>query len=282
MKKIHVDTISDKVASLFVKANISLGEDMKKNLKDALAREDNTTLSHEVLEVLNENYKIAEREKLPLCQDTGMGIVFIRVGQDVHIYGGALEDAINKGIKTGYERGYLRKSIVDDPLYERRNTMTNTPGIIHYEVIPGDRIEIVVLPKGGGAENTSRLVMGNPSWGEKEIIDFVLETVKLARGKACPPIILGIGIGGSFDYVGYLAKKALIRPLNASHPDEKYRKLEEKLLKLVNDTGIGAGGLGGKVTCLKVNIETYPTHIASLPLAVNIQCNAHRIRRCVI
>ncbi len=282
MRKIHVDTITEEISRLFIDANISLGDDVKSLLEDALTNEEKGSLSHEVLKVLSENYKIAERERIPLCQDTGMAILFIKIGQDVHIVGGDINSAINKGIERGYKDGYLRKSIVDDPLFERKNTMTNTPGIIHYEIVPGDKIEIVALPKGGGAENTSRLVMGSPSWGEDEILEFVLESVEKAGGKACPPIVLGIGIGGSFDYVTYLAKKALVRPLGSEHPDPKYAKLEDRILKEVNNTGIGAGGLGGKLTCLSVAIETYPTHIASLPIAINIQCNAHRIKRIVV
>ena len=282
MRKIHIDKIIDVVSRLFIDANIFLDEDVQHALSDALLSEDKSTLSHEVLSVLGENYKIAERERIPLCQDTGMAVLFVNVGQEVHIVGGGLTDAINKGIEVGYEKGYLRKSIVDDPLFERRNTMTNTPGVIHYDIVEGDRIEIVALPKGGGAENTSRLIMGTPSWGEDDILDFVLETVHAAGGKACPPIVLGIGIGGSFDYVTYLAKKALTRPIHLHHPDPRYHTLEERILKEVNNTGIGAGGLGGRITCIGVNIETYPTHIASLPVALNIQCNAHRIKRVII
>ncbi len=282
MRRIHADIITEKIAELFINANISLDSDTKKLLQNALEKEDKDLLSYEVLKVLNKNYKIAEKERIPLCQDTGIAIVFIKIGQDVHIYGGNINDAINEGIKIGYKKGYLRKSVVDDPLFERKNTMTNTPGIIHYEIVPGDKVEIVVLPKGGGAENTSRLIMGTPSWGEKEVVQFVLDTVRAAGGKACPPIILGIGIGASFDYVGYLAKKALLRPLDLENPNPLYAQLEKKLKKLINNMGIGAGGLGGKMTCLSVAIEAYPTHIASLPLAVNIQCNAHRIKRVTI
>ncbi len=282
MREIHIEKIIDVVSKLFIDANIFLDEDVQHALSDALVSEDKFTLSYEVLSVLNENYKIAERERVPLCQDTGMAVLFVNVGQELHIVGGNLTDAINMGIEIGYEKGYLRKSIVDDPLFERKNTMTNTPGIIHYNIVEGDKIEIVALPKGGGAENTSRLVMGTPSWGEDDILDFVLETVDAAGGKACPPIILGIGIGGSFDYVAYLAKKALVRPIHLHHPDPRYHALEDRILKEVNNTGIGAGGLGGKVTCIGVNIETYPTHIASLPVALNIQCNAHRIKRAII
>ncbi len=282
MREVDVDLITEEVSKLFIDANIFLGEDVRSKLSEALSREDRASFSHDVLSVLNENYKIAEEEHIPLCQDTGIGVVFVKIGQDVHISGGLLEDAINRGIERGYKKGYLRMSVVDDPLYLRKNTGTNTPGIIHYEIVPGDKIEIVVLPKGGGAENTSRLVMGSPSWGEEDVIGFVLETVRLAGGKACPPIVLGIGIGGSFDYVAYLAKKALVRPLGSFHPDERYSKLEGRILELVNETGIGAGGLGGKITCIGVHVETYPTHIASLPVAVNIQCNAHRIKRVII
>ncbi len=282
MREVSADIITKEIAKLFMEANIFLQDNVKTLLKDALKKEDKNSLSYEVLKILNENYKIAEKERIPLCQDTGIAVLFVKIGQDVHIVGGALKDAINKGIETGYKKGYLRKSVVDDPLYERKNTLTNTPGIVHYEIIPGDKIEIVALPKGGGAENTSRLIMGTPAWGEDDIIDFVLETVTLAGGKACPPIVLGIGIGGSFDYVAYLAKKALTRPLGTHHSDSRYKALEDKILALINKTNIGAGGLRGNITCLGVNIETYPTHIASLPLAVNVQCNAHRIKRVII
>ncbi|HID16359.1 MAG TPA: fumarate hydratase [Candidatus Atribacteria bacterium] len=274
--------ITKKVAELFIEANIYLNDEVKYALRSVLLLEDKNSLSYKVLEILNENYEVASQDRIPLCQDTGISILFVKIGQDVHVINGLLSEAINEGIKIGYNMGYLRKSIVSDPLYDRKNTKTNTPGIIHYEVVEGEKIEVVALPKGGGAENTSRLVMGSPSWGEDEVIDFVLETVKLAGGKACPPILLGIGIGGSFDYVGYLAKKALIRSIREVNPDPIYAALEEKLEKYINELGIGAGGLGGRITCIGVNIETYPTHIASLPIAVNIQCNAHRIKRIVI
>lgn len=282
MREIPLSLVREKIKELFISANIELEDEVFEKLKNALSKEDKNSLSYEVLRILNENYKIANNKRIPLCQDTGIAIIFLKIGQDIHFSGGVLKDAVNKGVEEAYKQAYLRKSIVNDPLYMRKNTFTNTPSIIHCEIVPGDKLEIIALPKGGGAENTSRLIMGEPSWGEDEIIQFVIDTVKGAGGKACPPIIVGIGIGGSFDYVGLLAKKALTRPIGTHNSCEKYAHLEEKLLNAINNTGIGSGGLGGKITCFAVHIEIYPTHIASLPIAVNIQCNSHRIKRVII
>ena len=212
---------------------------------------------------------------MPICQDTGMACVFVEVGQEVHIVGGLLQDAINEGVRRGYEEGFLRKSVVKDPI-NRVNTKDNTPAIIYYDIVPGDKIKITVAPKGFGSENMSRIKMLKPSDGLQGVKDFIIETVKLAGPNPCPPIVIGIGIGGTFDKAAYLAKKALIRPLNKRNDEKFYSDLEEELLETINKLGIGPQGFGGKTTALGLNIETYPTHIAGLPVAVNINCHATR------
>ena len=212
---------------------------------------------------------------MPICQDTGMACIFIEIGQEVHIVGGALEDAINEGVRRGYDEGFLRKSVVKDPI-NRVNTKDNTPAIIYYDIVPGNKLKITVAPKGFGSENMSRIKMLKPSDGLQGVKDFIIETVKLAGPNPCPPIIIGVGIGGTFDKAAYLAKKALIRPLNKRNDEKFYGDLEEELLETINKLGIGPQGFGGKTTALGINIETYPTHIAGLPVAVNINCHATR------
>ena len=218
---------------------------------------------------------------MPICQDTGMACVFIDIGQDVHITGGSLEEAINEGVRQGYAEGFLRKSVVKDPLH-RVNTNDNTPALIYYNMVPGDKVKITVAPKGFGSENMSRIAMLKPSDGLEGVKNFVLETVRMAGPNPCPPIVIGIGIGGSFDKAAYLAKKALIRPVNENNTDEFYGNLEKELLEEVNKIGIGPQGFGGKTTALALNIETYPTHIAGLPVAVNINCHATRHKERVL
>ena len=218
---------------------------------------------------------MAKKEDLPICQDTGMACVFVEVGQEVHIVGGLLQDAINEGVRKGYDEGFLRKSVVKDPI-NRVNTKDNTPAIIYYDIVPGDKIKVTVAPKGFGSENMSRIKMLKPSDGLQGVKDFIIETVKLAGPNPCPPIVIGVGIGGTFDKAAYLAKKALIRPLNKRNNEKFYSDLEEELLETINKLGIGPQGFGGKTTALGLNIETYPTHIAGLPVAVNINCHATR------
>jgi fumarate hydratase subunit alpha len=224
---------------------------------------------------LGENLDIASTDSIPICQDTGMAVVFFKLGQEVHIEGSDLEDAIYEGIRQGYREGYLRKSVVSDPLI-RNNTKDNTPGIIHYEIIQGEQVEITIAPKGFGSENMSRVYMLKPSDGTEGVKQAVLETVRLAGPNACPPVVVGVGIGGSFEKCAFLAKKALARSMNQPSELEHIRKLEEELLEEINRLGIGPGGLGGKITALGVNIETYPTHIAGLPVAINICCHVNR------
>ncbi len=274
MRVIHTDEITKNIREMCIEANVSLSEDVKKRVLSAKEKEE-SALGKRVLEQLEENLAIAENEQIPICQDTGMAVVFLAVGQEVRIEGTAIEDAVNEGIRQGYRDGYLRKSVVSDPLL-RENTKDNTPGIIHYSIVPGENIEIIVAPKGFGSENTSRILMLKPADGIEGVKQAVLETVKLAGPNACPPMIVGVGIGGDFEKCAILAKKALTRNLDTPSPLPHIRELEKELLEEINKTKIGPGGLGGKVTALGLNIETYPTHIAGLPIAINICCHVNR------
>ncbi|ABX40398.1 fumarate hydratase [Lachnoclostridium phytofermentans] len=274
MRIVHTNAITKAIKEMCIEANLHLTEDVTNRLKKASLME-NSDLGKKILGQLKENLEIAQKDLIPICQDTGMAVVFISIGQDVHLEGDYLETAINEGIRQGYEEGYLRKSVVNDPLL-RENTKDNTPGIIHYSIIPGEDIEITVAPKGFGSENMSRVVMLKPSDGEEGIKKAVLETVKLAGPNACPPMVIGVGIGGTFEKCAILAKKALTRNLEESSKEEHIKRLEQELLKEINQTGIGPGGLGGNTTALGVNIEIYPTHIAGLPLAINICCHVNR------
>ncbi len=277
MRTVAYEDIVSTTKRLCMESNVHLGEDVLGAIKAASERE-TSPLGQQVLAEILENNRLAVRDVVPICQDTGTAVVFIELGQDAHITGGALYDAINKGVREGYAEGYLRKSIVADPL-RRKNTGDNTPAVIHLDITAGDRIRLAVLPKGGGAENMSRAVMLTPAEGENGVRAFVVETVEQAGSNACPPVIVGVGIGGTFDSVGMLAKKALLRKVGARHPDPYYAALEEDLLKQINALGVGPMGYGGNVTALDVHIETAPCHIASLPLAVNLQCHAARIAR---
>lgn len=281
MREIHVDQISDVISDLCVKSNIYLPEDTKKLLKYSFDNESHE-ISKDIIGLLIENYEYAQEKGVPICQDTGATIVFLKIGQEIKLVGGPLKEAINKGVSQGYKKGYLRCSIVSDPIYDRKNTDNNTPAIIFTDIVDGDKIEITVAPKGFGSENMSRIKMMTPTSSESEIIDFVLETVKLAGSKACPPMIIGVGIGGDFEYAPYLAKKALCREAKTYNEDQRYKNLELKMLENINNLNIGPQGLGGKTTALAVNIEWYPTHIASLPVAVNIGCHATRHCKAVI
>lgn len=274
MRSITVDTIIENVKEMCIEANYRLSSDMETGIRSACDRE-NSTVGRHVLEQLVENLDIAEKEMIPICQDTGMTVVFVTIGQEVHIERGSLEEAINEGIRRGYREGYLRKSVVSDPLI-RENTRDNTPGIIHYNIVPGDRFEITIAPKGFGSENMSRIYMLKPADDEEGVKQAVLETVKSAGPNACPPMVVGVGIGGSFEKCALLAKYALTRDINIRSDKPHIRRLEEELLAAINSLGIGPAGLGGGITALAVNIETYPTHIAGLPVAVNIGCHVNR------
>lgn len=274
MREIHISEIINTVKELCIESNYYLSNDVKEALNNAKENE-TWPLAENVLDQLILNSNIAQNENMPICQDTGMACIFIEIGQEVHIVGGALEDAINEGVRRGYDEGFLRKSVVKDPI-NRVNTKDNTPAIIYYDIVPGNKLKITVAPKGFGSENMSRIKMLKPSDGLQGVKDFIIETVKLAGPNPCPPIIIGVGIGGTFDKAAYLAKKALIRPLNKRNDEKFYGDLEEELLETINKLGIGPQGFGGKTTALGINIETYPTHIAGLPVAVNINCHATR------
>lgn len=274
MKEINVSKITEVVKNMCIDANYYLSHDVKEKIESAYKQE-NWPMAKEILEKILTNIDIAKKEEMPICQDTGMACVFVEIGQDVHIIGGNLKDAINEGIRQGYNEGFLRKSVVKDPL-DRINTMDNTPAIIYYDIVEGDKLKIKVAPKGFGSENMSQLKMLKPADGLEGVKDFVLKVVKEAGPNPCPPIVVGVGIGGTFDKAANLAKKALVRPLNEKNNNEFYANLEKELLKEVNELGIGPQGFGGKTTALAVNIETYPTHIAGLPVAVNINCHVTR------
>lgn len=274
MREIQVEKVTEVVRQLCIDANHYLGEDVKNKLVQARANED-WDIAKGILDRIIENANIAKNENMPMCQDTGVTCVFLEIGQDVHFVGGNLEEAINEGIRRGYNEGFLRKSVVKDPL-DRVNTKDNTPGMIYYDIVPGDKVKITIAPKGFGSENMSQLKMLKPSDGVQGVKDFVLKVVKEAGPNPCPPIIVGVGIGGTFDKAANLAKKSLIRPVEVRNSNPYYAELEEELLEAINNLGIGPQGFGGRTTALAVNIETYPTHIAGLPVAVNINCHATR------
>ena len=280
MRIINIKEITKTVKELSIEANYYLPDDIKEAIEKA-EKNEKWPIANNILNKIIENSHIAAREKIPICQDTGMACVFVDIGQDVHIIGGNLEEAINEGVRQGYEEGFLRKSVVKDPLH-RVNTNDNTPALIYYNIVPGDKVKIMVSPKGFGSENMSRIAMLKPSDGLEGVKNFVLETVRIAGPNPCPPIVIGIGIGGNFDKVAYLAKKALLRYVNEKNVDEFYGNLEKELLKEVNKIGIGPQGFCGKTTALALNIETYPTHIAGLPVAVNINCHATRHKERIL
>lgn len=274
MKEIHISEVVKAVKDLCISSNYYLSDDIRNRLIEA--RDDESwPIAKDILEKIIKNADIAKNENVPMCQDTGMACVFVDLGQDVHIIGGSLEDAINEGVRLGYEEGYLRKSVVKDPIH-RVNTKDNTPAVITYNVVQGDKLKITIAPKGFGSENMSALRMLKPADGIEGVKDFILETVKKAGPNPCPPIVVGIGIGGTFDKVASLAKKALLRNVDKRNANPYYAELEKELLEKINNLGIGPQGFGGKTTGLAVNIEVYPTHIAGLPVAVNINCHATR------
>lgn len=274
MRTIRTETVTDAVREMCIKANYGLSADMRRALEQARQSE-KSRLGCQILDQLSENLSIAETDRIPICQDTGMAVVFLEIGQDVHFEGGDLETAVNEGIRRGYQDGYLRKSVVGDPLV-RENTKDNTPGVIHYRIVSGDKVKITVAPKGFGSENMSRIFMLKPADGAEGVKNAVLTAVKEAGPNACPPMVVGVGIGGTFEKCTLLAKQALTRPLEEPSPIPGIRQMEEELLERINRTGIGPGGLGGTTTALAVNINTYPTHIAGLPVAVNICCHVNR------
>lgn len=274
MREIDAQLLKKNIKEMCIEANHYLSDDMKKVFDNARNNE-KSPLGKQILEQLDENLKIAREDMIPICQDTGMAVVFVKIGQDVHITGANIEDAINEGVRQGYVEGYLRKSVVNDPII-RKNTKDNTPAVIHYEIVPGENITITVAPKGFGSENMSRVFMLKPADGIEGVKNAVLTAVRDAGPNACPPMVVGVGIGGTFEKCAYLAKKALAREADSSSDIEYVSKLENELLDKINKMGIGPGGLGGTQTALAVNVETYPTHIAGLPVAINICCHVNR------
>lgn len=274
MRTIHVGEITKNIKEMCIEANYFLSQDMDAAMKHAVSAE-KAPLGRQILSQLQENLQIAGEDMIPICQDTGMAVIFLKIGQEVHLEGGLLEDAVNEGVRQGYTEGYLRKSVVKDPLL-RENTKDNTPAVIHYEIVEGDKVTVTVAPKGFGSENMSRIFMLKPSDGISGVKQAILTAVQDAGPNACPPMVVGVGIGGTFEKCALLAKKALTRPVNQRSPIPYVKDMEEELLQKINCLGIGPGGLGGTVTALAVNVETYPTHIAGLPVAINICCHVNR------
>lgn len=274
MRTVRVQEVTEQIKEMCIQVNHFLSDDMKEALKNAQKNE-KSQLGVKILSQLEENLQIAENDRIPICQDTGMAVVFLEIGQDVHFEGGSLKNAVNEGVRRGYQEGYLRKSVVNDPLI-RENTKDNTPAVIHYEITEGDKVKITVAPKGFGSENMSRIFMLKPADGMEGVKNAILTAVKDAGPNACPPMVVGVGIGGTFEKCAIMAKQALLRPVG-SHSEIPYvKEMEEDLLKKINALGIGPGGLGGTTTALAVNINTFPTHIAGLPVAVNICCHVNR------
>ena len=279
MREVDVSLITETVKGLCMEANFDLGQDVLDAFKMAKAREESPA-GIEVLGQLEENASIAREERVAICQDTGIAVVFVELGQDVHLVGGNLNDAISEGVRQGYGEGYLRKSLCHP--FTRANTGDNTPPVIHVKIVPGDKVKLTVAPKGGGSENMSRVTMLTPAVGKKGIVEYVVQRVKESGSNPCPPTIIGIGIGGTFENAALLAKKALLRPIGSENPNPEIASLEGEILERVNRLGIGPQGLGGRTTSLALHINMMPCHIASLPLAVNIQCHAHRHKKAII
>ncbi|MCD4795796.1 MAG: fumarate hydratase [Candidatus Cloacimonetes bacterium] len=281
MRQIDVKEIIPVIRKLCIDANYYIGEDVIKKIKEFYEKEESET-GKEVLSILLENYELSAKEKMPICQDTGVAVVFIELGQDVHLVGGDFVEAINEGVRQGYEDGYLRKSMVDDPIIERKNTKDNTPALIYTDIVPGDKLKITIAPKGGGSENMSEVKMMKAADGIEGVVDFVVDRISRSGGNPCPPIVVGIGLGGNFEQSALLSKKSLLRSLDEKNPDPKWAKVEEEILEKVNNLGIGPQGLGGRTTALGVFILSKPCHIASMPVAVNVQCHAARHKSAVI
>ena len=274
MRTVQVQEITEQIREMCILVNHELSQDMQEKLAEAKSCEE-SVLGKQILEQLEDNLKIAKEDRIPICQDTGMAVIFLEIGQDVHLEGGNVEEAINEGVRQGYVQGYLRKSVVKDPLI-RENTKDNTPAVIHYSIVPGEQIKITLAPKGFGSENMSRVFMLKPADGIEGVKKAILQAVDDAGPNACPPMVVGVGIGGTFEKCALMAKQALPRPANESSPIPYIRDLEKEMLEKINRLGIGPGGLGGTVTAFAVNINTYPTHIAGLPVAVNICCHVNR------
>jgi len=281
MRELNVDVITNTVENLCIESNYFLPRDVKKALEDAVLKEESPVGRETLLDILK-NAEIAARNQVPICQDTGLTVVFAELGQDLRLVGGDFYEAINEGVRRGYKNGYLRKSAVDDPFLVRKNTGDNTPAIIHTTIVKGDKLKIVFAPKGGGSENMSALRMLTPSEGVKGIKRFVIDTVDKAGSNPCPPVIVGVGIGGTVEMTALIAKKALLRTVGEHNPNPEVAKLENELLEEINNLGIGPQGFGGRITALAVNIETFPAHLASMPVAVNIQCHAARHKEAVL
>ena len=275
MREIDVSLLTKAVKDLFLDANYRIGSDIEDAVKTARACEASPTAGA-VLDQILENYEIARSERVAICQDTGMAVLFIEIGQEVHFSGGSFEASVNQGVKEAYEAGYLRKSVVSEPIFDRRNTGDNTPAILHLSIVPGDKVHLLALAKGFGSENMSGIKMLTPADGEKGVLDFIVECVKKAGPNPCPPVVVGVGVGGTFERAALLAKRATARPAGSRNKNPKYAQLEEKALDKINCLGIGAAGIGGSTTALCVNIEYFPTHIAGLPVAVNMCCHAAR------
>lgn len=280
MKELNVSQVIEAVEELCIQANCVLSPDMVTALQQA-RRSEESPLGQEVLDILLTNAELARKEQMPICQDTGMVVLFVEVGQALRLVGGTLSEALQEGVRRGYQRGYLRKSVVADP-FQRVNTGDNTPAVIHYDLVPGEELTIHFAPKGFGSENMGALKMFKPSDGLEAVLDFVTDTVDRAGSNPCPPIIVGVGVGGTMEKAAYLAKKALLREVGSLHPDSRYAHLEQALLQRINDLGIGPQGFGGRNTALAVHMEVFPTHIAGLPAAVNINCHAARHRTIVL
>lgn len=281
IRKIKADTVTKTVKQLFMDCNYFIDDSITKALKDFREKE-KSPVGKNVLSQLLENNEIAAKEQIPICQDTGMAVLFVEYGDKVVIEDGSFKEAVEQGVREAYDEGYLRKSVVTDPVFDRINTKDNTPAVIHTEIVPGDKIKFLVGGKGFGSENMSAVKMLTPSYGAEGVKDFILETVKKAGPNPCPPIVVGVGIGGTFEKAAQLAKKATFRPIDTKNPDPRYAQMEEELLEKINRMGFGPAGLGGNTTALGVNIETYPTHIAGMPVAVNICCHAARHKEAEI
>jgi fumarate hydratase subunit alpha len=279
VREVDVALITERVKALCMEANFDLGQDVLGAFKKA-REEEESPAGIEILGQLEENAAIARQERVPICQDTGIAVVFVELGQDVYLVGGELHNAIYDGVRQGYQEGYLRKSLCHP--FTRANTGDNTPAVIHVEIVPGDRVKLIVAPKGGGSENMSRVTMLTPAVGKKGIVEYVVQRVKESGSNPCPPTIVGVGIGGTFEQAALLAKKALLRPIGSENPDPELASLEGEILEQINRLGIGPQGLGGRTTSLAVHVNMMPCHIASLPLAVNIQCHAHRHKEAVV
>lgn len=281
MREIDCKLITENIKKLCIEANYFLPEDVEKRICDCLEDEP-YEIAKNTLKSIKDNYEISKNGVFPICQDTGMACVFIEIGQDVHIINGNIEDAINEGVRQGYEEGYLRKSIVNDAVFDRKNTNNNLPAIINYEIVPGENLKMIVAPKGFGSENMCKIKMLKPSDGVEGIKQFIIDTVEQAGPNACPPLVIGVGIGGNFEKVAGLSKRAMMRKIGTRNKDERYAKLEEDLLNEINKLGIGPAGYGGKTTILSINIENYPTHIAGMPVAVSICCHAARHKEVIL